>query len=81
MKMMGFVWKESIYKNSFKCSCGNQLADPDTGNPEGHVLVDEETRVIYCDRCHQPVCCFGEMESDLPPGLHGNIYDAFKPKN
>lgn len=76
-----FIWKESIYKNSFRCSCGNQLADPQTGEPEGHVLVDEENRIIYCDRCHQPVCCFGEIETDLPAGLHGDINKAFRPNN
>ena len=81
MKKLGFIWKESIYKNGFKCSCGNQLADLETGEPKGYVLVDEESRVIYCNKCRSPVCCFGEMETDLEPGLHGNIEEAFKPGN
>lgn len=76
-----FIWKESIYKNGFKCSCGNQLANPETGEPEGHVLVDKELKVIYCDKCHEPACLFGEIETNLPGGLYGSASEESEPKN
>ncbi len=76
-----FIWKESIYKNGFKCSCGNQLASQETGEPLGHVLVDTEMNIIICNKCMKPAACFGEMETELEPGMHGNIYEAFRVNN
>ena len=77
-KATGFIWKESIYKNKFTCSCGNELANPETGKPKGYVLYDPEWNIIYCNRCMTPVCFFGEMETSLSPGLHGHIEDYLK---
>lgn len=81
MNRMVFVWRESVYKNGFKCKCGNLLADPQTGEPKGYVRADVEGQTIYCNKCGQPVCCFGEMETDLPAGMHGDINSIFKADN
>lgn len=55
MKQTAHIWKESIYKNKFRCSCGNQLADPENGAPKGYVLCDPEKQTIYCNKCGRPV--------------------------
>ena len=74
-----FVWKESIYKNGFKCSCGNTLSDdPNTGEPKDGLLLNTITNTLFCDKCKEPVCIMGEMETELPAGLHGNINDYYK---
>ena len=79
-KMEGYIWRQSVYMNGFKCRCGNQLADPMNGEPKGYVLYDPDKKVIYCNKCNRPVCFFGEMEvdKDMKPGLHGHIEDYLK---
>ena len=81
-KVEGFVWRESVYKNDFNCACGNQLADKETGYPEGYTLFDPVQRVIFCNKCMQPVAFAGEMEVDDEEqgGLLGDVEEYLKAK-
>lgn len=74
-KMTGYIWRESIYKNKFKCLCGNQVADPETGEPNGDLLFDPESETLYCNKCRFPICFVGKMNVDdnVKPGMHGDI--------
>ena len=72
MKKIITIWKESIYKNNFTCSCGNQLADPETGEIKGYVLTDEDGR-CWCNECNQPCCVAREAETELENGMYGDI--------
>lgn len=85
---LSFVWKETIYKNRFKCECGNQLADPETGYPSDHVLVDMDNesanrKFMFCDKCRKPVCMIQEVmvAEDVQPGLKGSIEEMKKMEN
>lgn len=84
-KTMSFIWKESIYKNRFRCTCGNQLADPETGWPTDQVLVETSTsgKFMYCAKCRQPICMMQEVEiaEDVQPGLKGSIEVMEKMQN
>lgn len=55
-----FIWKESIYKNDFKCKCGAKLFDRRTNAPTENVGVDaEKTNALetelWCCKCRNLV--------------------------
>lgn len=61
-KQTAFIWRESIYKNNFKCSkCGTTLADMD-GTPKGNVLYDPSEDILVCPKCGQVVAKIKEIE-------------------
>lgn len=75
MKKTAFVWKESIYKNGFKCKCGTKLANDD-GTPTDNVGVngdDEHDLRLFCIKCHDLVGVYKEVDTDLA-GKQG-LYD------
>lgn len=74
MKRTVFVWKESIYKNGFRCKCGNQLVINDH-IVEGLYLEDTGfRRWLYCNKCSNPVAFLKKMEiPEGESGLMGNI--------
>lgn len=74
MEKRVFIWRESVYKAQFRCNCGNQLADPDTGEPRANVLVGMEGETMYCPRCGLNVAVFRDVEvDDQRNGLCGHI--------
>lgn len=59
--MMAIVWRESIYKNGFKCSCGKQLVTD--GKIERDVLYNPHDKLLFCPECHNLVAMLkGEVE-------------------
>lgn len=78
MKRQAVVWKESIYKNRFRCSCGAKLADANGLNFEDHCLIGEnEFRVyLHCSKCLKPVAYLTHVNvSENEGGMMGNIND------
>lgn len=78
MKKNVVVWRESVYKNKFKCNrCGHQVGDAETGAIKGDTLVDEKNGCpyIYCSKCKNPVAYFKEIPNipENTSGLTGNI--------
>ena len=70
--MNAIIWRESIYKNRFKCdTCYEVLAD-ENGQPTDNVGFDADTShrqdVLYCCKCKQPVAFIKDYEGDLLPG-------------
>ena len=70
-----FVWRESVYKNNFKCNvCGAKLFNSKTGRPTDNLAVDAEdaenpnpTEPIYCycGRCKNPVATWQPVDADV----------------
>lgn len=76
-KREAFIWRESVYKNKFKCNiCGNQVADPETGEPTRLTLVSPKFGMIQCPRCRNVVARIEMMEvpEDMS-GLQGSLAD------
>lgn len=54
---VGFVWRESVYNNGYKCQeCGAKLADLETGEPTENLGLDAGKEKLYgqfgyCLRC------------------------------
>ena len=70
--MQAIIWKESIYKNDFKCdSCGELLSN-ENGLPNDNTGFDanpyQPQDILYCCSCKEPVAIIREYEGDLPPG-------------
>lgn len=66
-----YVWKESVYKNGFKCKCGNQIADENGNVHDGKMLIEDcgFRMYCYCTNCYQPVAYLRKME--IPEDAHG----------
>ena len=65
MKKTAWIWKESIYKNGFKCSCGNLLMKD--GEPCGMIepvpIPDtREARIAICAQCGNQVVQIAEAD-------------------
>lgn len=66
---MCFIWRESVYKNKFKCNiCGTQIAD-EKGEPRPNVLVNPRFEIIQCPLCRNVVAHIKMME--VPEGMSG----------
>jgi len=83
MKKTAIVWRESVYKNDFRCNnCKKKLADD--GVPiETALLVapdypqkDQDT--LICGDCKNPVAIMSLVETDLEGGMYGYIGDFMK---
>ena len=63
--MMAIIWRESVYKNGFKCSCGNQLMTD--GKIERDVLYNPHDKILICPKCHEVVAMIkDDVEVDDP---------------
>lgn len=61
MKVPAIVWRESVYKNDFKCSCGFPLMTEGTINRD--VLYNPHDKLLICPKCQKVVAKLkGEME-------------------
>lgn len=64
---LAIVWKESIYKNDFKCKCGAVLAD-ENGKPTDNVGVNGENSDdprLFCIKCKELVGVEKEVDTDM----------------
>lgn len=77
IKRYVFVWRESVYKNDFKCKCNFKLTDGIV--PKNELLYDRFSRVLFCPLCKQAVCKIKRMRgpANIEKGLYGNI-DEYK---
>lgn len=68
---IGIVWRESVYKNHFKCNqCGVKLADKN-GQPNDNFCVDadrnnvdEKDEWAYCGKCKNVVAKIKEISEE-----------------
>lgn len=78
MKENVVIWKESVYKNGFKCKCGHAVASVDGTKVE----IADDTLIenlgfrtwVYCGKCNSPVAYLKYM--DIPKdasGMMGSI--------
>lgn len=71
MRKIVLIWRESVYKNHFKCNqCGRKLADED-GTPIRKTMVSDRFAhgFMKCAYCHNVVC---KMETgDYPDSIYG----------
>ena len=66
---MCFIWRESVYKNKFKCNiCGTLIAD-ENGEPRPNALVSPKFGMIQCPLCRNVVAHIKMME--VPEGMSG----------
>ena len=75
MKREAYIWRESVYKNEFKCNdCEEPLADPKDGYPLGTTLYDTEEDLLICPNCGNVVARVEmiDMSDDEPTGLSGS---------
>lgn len=73
-----YIWKESIYKNDFRCNkCKKKLADK--GQPiEDALMIAEDFptkghHTIFCADCKNTVAVMSVVDTDLKSGLYGDI--------
>jgi predicted RNA-binding Zn-ribbon protein involved in translation (DUF1610 family) len=84
MKREAFIWRESVYKNVFKCNeCGEPLADANDGYPLGTTLFDTRENLLICPNCGNVVAKVITIDEpeDAPVGLvalWGNLEDYKK---
>lgn len=71
MKAPIIVWRESVYKNDFKCNnCGLDLMKD--GEMNQNILSDRQGKYLFCPRCKNMVAMVkGEME--VPDETEGSI--------
>jgi hypothetical protein len=78
MKRQVVMWKESIYRRSFKCACGAKLAEANGEHFEENVLAEKVgfRTWLYCKKCLKPVAFLKLVDiSEDAEGLQGNIND------
>ena len=80
MKKIATIWRESVYKNDFKCNvCGETLAHKN-GIANDKVKVDM-FNYVFCRNCNNVVARIEQIEApENMHGLQGNYAD-FKEGN
>ena len=83
MKANVFIWRESIYKNNFVCSCGEELMRD--GELNNTILYDEKRRMLVCPRGKKNVAIVTkepiEVASDtVKPGRMDNLRGKWEGK-
>ena len=65
-KYTAIIWRESVYKNDFKCWCGYKLFDPK--KPTLSKALWEEDGLLSCPKCGLLVGKTHEIEDikDMP---------------
>ena len=77
-KKVAVLWKESIYKNGFRCTCGQQLT-------ENNIAFVDDPRSnggkgVFCNNCKRLVAYAKEVETNIPAGMYGDIEEYLKKK-
>lgn len=80
MLRTAIVWRESVYKNDFKCNkCGHVVANK-KGWPADDTLYDPDGQWLFCPECHNCVGREKEVDDDGPSGLRGYFGDFMRKK-
>ena len=69
--MIAFIWRESVYKNNFRCNkCGKRLKKDNSIEPEDDVLTVMRGGYMWglCPRCMNPVFRTEPYYGDAKPG-------------
>lgn len=75
MKVPVIVWRESVYKNDFKCSCGYQLMTE--GKIDRSVLYNPHEKILICPECQKVVAMLkGEMEAEEGTHMKGKWMES-----
>ena len=53
MKTTAIIWRESVYKNNFVCSCGYEFMKD--GELAETMLYDTAQKMLVCPRCKKRV--------------------------
>lgn len=71
--MTAFVWRESVYKNDFRCShCGAKLFDVEAEQPTDFLGVDpEQPENCHCMKCKTLVAVLREYDGEATGPLMG----------
>lgn len=78
MTREAFIWRESVYKNEFRCNeCDEPLADAEDGYPLGTTLYDMREDLLICPNCGNVVAKVKIIDEpeDAPVGFRGNWED------
>ena len=79
MKKKAMIWRESVYKNGFRCTkCNTPMADMDGTVNEDTVLIEYTgfKTYAYCRKCYLPVAYVKMVEvPEDAHGLMGNLND------
>lgn len=78
MITQAIIWRESMYKNGFKCNeCGNPCATEKNGKVEilDDVLFDVHTDRLYCPKCGNYIAKMTII--DAPEEEHGKKIGYF----
>ena len=65
MKIPVMIWRESVYKNGFKCSCGERLMKD--GIMKENLLFDPVENLVICPKCKKVVAMI-KGEHEVPDG-------------
>lgn len=81
MNTPAIIWRESVYKNGFKCNeCGAQIADSETGEPLDNTPFSPLGNFLFCPSCLNPVAQLEVVDvSEDVQGLQGD-YEDFRRK-
>lgn len=73
------VWRESVYKNNFRCShCGAQLWDAANDQPTANLGYDPDIpNNLHCMKCKTCVATMKEYDG-VGTGMAGRWEDAQK---
>ena len=77
-KNNALIWRESVYKNDFVCTCGHKLYNVD--EDELDAVIFEDTKGVYCPECNSMVAIITTVEEDTPKGLQGDYNEYCKKK-
>ncbi len=84
VKGRAFVWRESIYKNNFICSCGYHCSRDGSGEPNDDVQVmigkTDKEGLLFCPKCHNLIGRYFTLEIDEKELKNGNMlgnYDEY----
>lgn len=68
MKKEAYIWRESVYKNQFKCNkCGAKLFKADKMKLTKNVRHIDEW--VFCSKCGNPVARIEVI--DIDPNING----------
>jgi len=69
MSKTAVVWRESVYKNNFRCShCGTPLLNPATKAHTDELMINPEGTALYCGKCGTLVAVLKPYDGDETGG-------------
>ena len=76
--MIALVWRESVYKNDFRCNvCGKKLFDVKGGAVKCVKIKAVNGRKLgFCRRCNNPVFHIEPYHGDAKPGTLAGLWEG-----